>query len=468
MKKISYLIVLAAAIALIVFAQTEWTEHSDNPIFGFWEGVGGLKAYYPSVLYDADKFSGHGDYVHYKMWYGTSGNQTSLATSDDGISWTNHGVVMTLGYHATVEYYPADFTGVNSGDNASEATMHYRMWYWDPSNLYSVMAIGYAESPDGESWFNNQPCQNGTVPIVSGVSSWNRGSYGPCDILYNPEASNTGTDLTFTMYYDGTSGGTESIGLGFSSDGIIWTGYDAGSDGNADPVLKGTYVSGEWDYNYVSRATIIKNANDDYEMWYSGGTGTMNHGIGYATSSDGINWTRDQNPIFHKDNGLIWRNSRTYTPMVIKDGCSYKMWFTGKDVATADYSIGYATERSACVVDVNIDIKPGSDQNTINLSSAGVISVAILGSEKFDATTVDPATVTLAGAGVKMTGKSDKYLSQERDVNNDGFVDLVCQVLTAHFLLETGNTIAVLDAKTRDGKSIRGEDIIRLIPDEKL
>jgi hypothetical protein len=137
------------------------------------------------VLYDADNFSGHGVSAKYKMWYGTSGSQTGLATSDDGITWTDRGVVMADGYHATVEYYPAGFTGANTGGTPSSATMYYRMWYWDPSHLYDVAAIGYTESPDGANWYNDQPLQNGAVPIVSsGDPWWNRGSYGPCDILY--------------------------------------------------------------------------------------------------------------------------------------------------------------------------------------------------------------------------------------------------------------------------------------------
>ncbi|MGA9350074.1 MAG: hypothetical protein WBW48_14905 [Anaerolineae bacterium] len=165
---------------------------------------------------------------------------------------------------------------------------------------------------------------NGTVPIVTGIwPNWNRGSYGPADVLYQPGASNSGTDWTFTLYYDGTTGGTESLGLAFSSDGITWTGYDGNSDGKADPVLQGTFQSGDWDYNYVSRATIIKNSSSSYEMWYSGGNNTMSHGIGYATSTDGITWTR-QSRIFHKDDGVAWRSDRTYCPMVIRFGKTYK------------------------------------------------------------------------------------------------------------------------------------------------
>ncbi len=118
------------------------------------------------------------------------------------------------------------------------------------------------------------------------------------------------------------------------------------------------------------------------------------------------------------------------------------------------------------VVKVEIDIKPGSDPNSINLSSAGVIPVAILSSETFDATTVNPDTVCLAGAKVKMVGKSGKYLAHEKDVNEDGILDLVCQVVTADSMIEPGESVAVLEAETFDGVQIRGEDDIRIVHDE--
>ncbi len=130
-------------------------------------------------------------------------------------------------------------------------------------------------------------------------------------------------------------------------------------------------------------------------------------------------------------------------------------------------AIYYAGSAGKCkVLTVNIDIKPGSDLNSINLSSAGVITVAILSSDTFDATTVDPETVRLAGAGVKMAGKSGKYLSHEEDVNYDGLLDLVCKVYTAQFIIEEGVSVAVLEAETYDGQSIHGVDDIRIVPDK--
>lgn len=111
---------------------------------------------------------------------------------------------------------------------------------------------------------------------------------------------------------------------------------------------------------------------------------------------------------------------------------------------------------------VSIDIKPGSDPNAINLGSAGVVPVAILTTPTFNATTVNPDTISLAGARVKMVG--NKYLCHQEDVNSDGLIDLVCQIKTAEFVIEPGESIAVLEAQTFDGTPIRGEDTVRIVP----
>ena len=47
-------------------------------------------------------------------------------------------------------------------------------------------------------------------------------------------------------------------------------------------------------------------------------------------------------------------------------------------------------------IEVDIDIKPGSDPNSINLKSNGLVPVAILSTIDFKATAVDPGTVLLA------------------------------------------------------------------------
>lgn len=115
-------------------------------------------------------------------------------------------------------------------------------------------------------------------------------------------------------------------------------------------------------------------------------------------------------------------------------------------------------------ITVAIDIKPGSAQNTINLGSAGVVPVAVLSSASFDATQVNPETLTLAGAAVRLIGRGGKYSCSTYDANADGRLDLVCHVETAQFMLEEGEGTATLAARTYSGQSIRGEDAIRIVP----
>jgi hypothetical protein len=115
------------------------------------------------------------------------------------------------------------------------------------------------------------------------------------------------------------------------------------------------------------------------------------------------------------------------------------------------------------LISVCVDIKPGSYPNTINLGSNGVVPVAILSSATFDARTVNPSTVTLASAPVKLTGKGTP-MSSYQDVNGDGRLDLVVQITTSAFQLTLSDTMAVLKGKTNGGVSIKGTDTIRVVP----
>lgn len=115
------------------------------------------------------------------------------------------------------------------------------------------------------------------------------------------------------------------------------------------------------------------------------------------------------------------------------------------------------------VLAVAIDIKPRSFPNTINLGSGGTVPVAIFSTASFDATTVDPATVALADAGVKLRGKGTLMVAFE-DVNADGLLDLVLHVETAALQLTDADTQAVLEGRTFAGTRIRGSDTVRIVP----
>jgi len=126
-----------------------------------------------------------------------------------------------------------------------------------------------------------------------------------------------------------------------------------------------------------------------------------------------------------------------------------------------DASINF--EVVPAVIEVDIDIKPGSDPNSINLGSNGVVPVAILGSATFDASTVDPSTVVLAGATVRFKGQSGTAGSLD-DVNGDGYLDFVVQVYTIDFA--PGDGTAELTGATYGGDLIHGTDSIRVVPPE--
>lgn len=138
-------------------------------------------------------------------------------------------------------------------------------------------------------------------------------------------------------------------------------------------------------------------------------------------------------------------------------------WIT----ATATDAGGNSSELSACLLieglEVAIDIKPGSYPNSINLGSHGAVPVAIFSSPEFDATTVDPATVTLASAPVKLRGRGTPQAS-EQDVDGDGLTDLVVHVETEALDLDENDTEAVLEGRTTDGLEFRGVDSIRVVP----
>ena len=110
-----------------------------------------------------------------------------------------------------------------------------------------------------------------------------------------------------------------------------------------------------------------------------------------------------------------------------------------------------------------IDIKPGSDPNSINLGSHGDFPVAIFSNDEFDASTVDPVSITLAGAAVRLKGKGTAMASL-KDVNGDGLLDLVVHVSTEALELTEGDEEAELWGTTFDGTPIQGTDAVRIVP----
>ncbi len=110
-------------------------------------------------------------------------------------------------------------------------------------------------------------------------------------------------------------------------------------------------------------------------------------------------------------------------------------------------------------ITVSIDVKPGSDPNSTNLGSQGVIPVAILTTPDFDAATVDPATVVFA----RPDGAAPVHDRLE-DVDEDGDLDLIMHFRTQDTGIADDATEACLTGETTDGQAIEGCDAIRVVP----
>jgi len=111
------------------------------------------------------------------------------------------------------------------------------------------------------------------------------------------------------------------------------------------------------------------------------------------------------------------------------------------------------------IVSNMIDIKPGSDPNAINTKSMGVVPVAILGSETFDAADVDVLTLTFGPAGA-----SPAHIAPHlEDVNDDGFADLVSHYRQKETGLSQGDLQACINGETNGGEPIFGCDSVVIV-----
>ena len=307
-----------------VEAQTTWTKYTGNPIL-----LGGADfswdwfIFHPNVIQEP---TGN------KMWF-TAQTYTmgfelrmriGLATAPDKVTWTKHASNPVMGegplgsweeYGAFAPWVLPDVTG-------------YKMWY-SGMRVGMFPQIGYATSPDGVTWtkFPGNP-----VIQMGSPGEWNGNGTSGASVLF--------IGGMYRAWYTGTGfDGLSRIGYATSVDGTSWTDFPG------NPVLN-ISAPGNWDSERVGLPCVLLNGTE-YEMWFTGYDGTGYGRIGYATSPDGINWTRYAgNPVLSEGDPGDWDEQGSAGASIIASPAGYDMWYSGLS-SGGDTGIGYANDTFA-------------------------------------------------------------------------------------------------------------------------
>jgi hypothetical protein len=363
-----------------LIAQNTWTKHptpvlSRSAVFPNWKGLGTGDAF---VMNDNDTL---------KMWYSGVGWLTGSDTcphvrigyawSLDGINWNEHASNPVLDISSDTSKFDSD--GVETPtvikDISAPASERYKLWYAGRKTKCSSVndhKFGYAYSPDGISWskYTGNP-----VLIPGSSSSWyNTFISGPSVILESGiyKMWFTAPDLVINSQ---PTDGKGNIGYATSTNGINWTVHPSA-----------VLIAGDqsnWDSASIGEPSVIK-VGTTFHMFYSAlDQWTIeNFQVGYATSTDGINWIKStQNPVLQIGTVGQWDRYWASHPAVIYDSINnkFKMWYTGRDTATIVsltgyyWDIGYAVSNFALGInEANHDEKlvaiyPNPVQNNLNI-----------------------------------------------------------------------------------------------------
>jgi hypothetical protein len=269
-----------------------------------------------------------------------------------------------------------------------------------------------------------------------------------------------------------------SFGFGLTVDPSVLTALDTFINNVQDPVTGASHYNPCWLEGVFNN---LKQGNLLYEMALVGravGDPTVQSAVGFIEANWGATcgpgWQGDYQATFTMSKGLQAYGNALDTLPVVGD------WFDQTSTYLVDHQNPDGSWGPGCgeggddvVLTTSwallslepipapprmreIDIKPGSDPNSINPFSRGVIPVAILTTEEFDAGTLDPVTVSFAEASpVRWTVE---------DVDGDGDMDLLLHFKTQELNLDEGSTEACLIGQTYDGVPIWACDSVRTVP----
>lgn len=159
--------------------------------------------------------------------------------------------------------------------------------------------------------------------------------------------------------------------------------------------------------------------------------------------------------------GLSWTPSNA-------DAGTYQLDFNAADDfdPPGETTVTLFIQVISVMTEGEIDIKPGSFPNSINVKSKkGVIPVAILGSDTFDVTTVDVTTLVFAEASpAHDLSDASVYADHLQDVNDDGFTDLVSHYSRPETNIVAGDVEGCVTGELLGGGAFEACDSVRTVP----
>ncbi|MCJ7752868.1 MAG: hypothetical protein MUQ65_17570 [Armatimonadetes bacterium] len=305
--------------------------------------------------------------------------------------------------------------------------------------------------PDGWLTLSDSP----SASVVEGISSSGSKSFGLDSLPWSAQVESVALDETpdrvtyeAAVRLDASNGWMAVVGFMDRCNGsvLMWNFFCI--DGKSGTV----HFCGE-DEVYVSAFTYTRGT------WC-----TVRADLDYAALTADLRVTSGDDEVVVEDVPIAPKDfSCVFVSEVVSD-----RWGVAAPATAAFSNLVYFDDVKVWEADttlpVDIDIKPGSDVNPVNLRSNGLLPVCVFSSETFDATRIDPATCLLAGAPVAVRTKQLKYMAHPEDIDGDGLADMLLHFETQQLDPDQlQDDYAVLVGSTFEGQDFVGMDEITLV-----
>lgn len=252
----------------------------------------------------------------------------AVAWMDDRLNLTYHGV-----------YFASSVDGGTSFSCNSPVDDDMGVSYYD----YDKPSVGVNDKGQAFVAFAVEASEYRMVSVRGHPNKWVRSADNP---ILSPGSPGSWDDVLvsfpcvmktadrFLMWYTGYDGSDYNIGRAVSTDGVNWT-------KDADPVIRsGSIVP--YAADGVLKASIIRSP-DGFQAWVAGRDGLIVR-ILYYTSPDSRNWTPGASgPVLDVGAPGAWDSGYVFPCSVIRNGDLYQMWYIGEHAATHETGLGYAT-----------------------------------------------------------------------------------------------------------------------------